>query len=361
MKRIIFLALVFAVLVGGGYWAWQNRETIAKYTSKPPAKLPTAVAEIRDIETTLMLTGEVMPEFQIDVKPEVGGRLTELRVRPGDTVKAGDVLAVIDDTDIKIELAAAEIEIIGAQLRVEQAEANFKRTEALYNKRLTTRENFDNQHAVFAIAKNDYERAKKRLDLIEDRRNKTQIIAPADGTVLEVPVAVGQVVVAAASVSAGTLLMTFADVQNLIIKSHVNQVDAPQLTAGAEVKVSVSGVAAKSVPARIQFIAPIATVKNNIKGFALEAVILKNENDLLKPGMSVSMSVPVSSATDVVAVPVTAVVREGRRNFAVYVLPPGEKATPEKRTVNIGVSDNQFTEIRDGLKAGEVVLLTEPK
>jgi len=155
--------------------------------------------------------------------------------------------------------------------------------------------------------------------------------------------------------------MTFADVKNLIIKSHVNQVDAPQLKPDAEVQVSVSGVANKTVPARIRFIAPIATVKNNIKGFALEAVILKNENDLLKPGMSVSMSVPISNARDVIAVPVTAVVREGRRNFAVYVLPPGEKATPEKRTVNVGVSDNQFIEIRDGIDEGEVVLLTEPK
>jgi len=362
MKRYIFLALFLAALGYGGYWAWHNKETITDLLpSKQTVQLPTAIAERRDIETTLMLTGEVLPKFQIEVKPEVSGRLKRLHVRPGDTVKKDDLLAEIDDTDIQIDLAAADIEIIGAHLRMEQAEANFTRTKALYDKKLTTRENFENQRAASEIAKNDLKRAHNRLDIIKDRLSKTQITAPADGTVLEIPVAEGQVVVAAASVTAGTLLMTFADLKSLIIKSHVNQVDAPQLNPGAEVTVSVSGVARKTAPARIDFIAPVATVKNNIKGFALEAAILKNEDDFLKPGMSVSMSVPVSSARDVVAVPVTAVVREGRRNFVVYVQPPGEKALPEKRTVNVGVSDNQFIEIRDGINEGDIVLLTEPK
>src|SRR5690606_22878378 len=126
---------------------------------------------------------------------------------------------------------------------------------------------FANLEADLAISENALDKSKSRLQTVEDRLRKTKIVAPADGMALDLPVKEGQVVVAAASVNAGTVLMTFANLSELQIYSHVNQVDAPRLRKGQDVEVKMSDTSDDPIVARIDFIAPLAVVKNNIKGF----------------------------------------------------------------------------------------------
>ena len=351
MKTLV--AIVAVVLLAGAA-AWLTRA----HWMAPPANSGeelVAVAERRDIESTLLLTGEVTPAFQVEVKPEVGGKVKQLHVTIGQAVKKGDLLATIDDTDLLNEKAAAETTIEGAQLSVEKARGNYERAKALFEQKLISREVFANLESDFEIAGNSLDKARRSLQIVEDKLGKTRILAPADGSVLDVPVNEGQVVVAAASVNAGTMLMTFADLSRLLINSHVNQVDAPRLAVGMPVEVNVSSVSDDPVRARIEFIAPLATVKNNIKGFEVQAVI--DESDArLKPGMSVSMNVPVAKASGVISVPVTAVFRE-RKESVVYVR---KGDTTEKRKVRVGLSNLFFAEIEAGVEEGEEILLVEP-
>lgn len=353
MKKIAFLAILlgaagYAAYVAG-WWPIGTETGAAKED-------PTMEVEVRDIEHRLLLTGEVVPAFQVQIKAEVGGKVKELRVRPGDSVGRGDVLAVIDDTDILTDKAAAETEIEGAQLAVDKNRGNYLRAKALYEEKLISKEVYDNLRADYALSENSLEKARARMQTVEDRLSKTLIVAPADGTVLDVQVNVGQVVVAAASVNAGTVLMEFADLGTLLINSHVNQVDAPLLKPGQKLEVTISGSDSAAVPAKIEFLAPLATVKNNIKGFQLEALILENDGRL-KPGMSVTMQVPVARAPGAVTVPVSAIFRHDKQTY-VYVRKGG---VTEQRKVEVGISDLGYAEIRSGLAEGEEILLFEPK
>jgi RND family efflux transporter MFP subunit len=315
-----------------------------------------AHAERRDIESYLLLTGEVTPAFQVEVKAEVGGKVKQLHVATGQFVKQGEMLVTIDDTDLLTEKSAAETDIEGARLAVEKNRGNYERAKALYEEKLISKEVFANLEADLAIAENTLEKSRSRLRTVEDRLSKTRILAPADGTVLDVLVNEGQVVVAAASVNAGTVLMNFADLSRLLINSHVNQVDAPQLAVGQTMQVEAPDGLEKSIRAKIEFIAPVAVVKNNIKGFEVQAVIEADEGRL-KPGMSVSMTVPIRRADRAVAVPVTAVFTENKTSV-VYVR-KGDVIT--KRKVVVGVSDLSFAEIKSGLEEGEEILLIEPR
>jgi RND family efflux transporter MFP subunit len=183
------------------------------------------------------------------------------------------------------------------------------------------------------------------------------VIAPDDGTILSVPVIPGQVVVAAMSVNAGTTLATLADLSRLLIDAHLNQLDIGKITEGSTLEVLSGAEDGPRASATINFIAPLATTKNNVKGFSIQAV-LEGDTSSFRPGMTVGIRLPLTKATNAVAVPVGAVfdTPDGK---VVYVQGEGEGA--EQRTVEVGAADLFYAEIRKGVKEGERVLLTEPE
>jgi len=179
--------------------------------------------------------------------------------------------------------------------------------------------------------------------------------SPFDGTILEIPVTEGQGVVGAASVNSGTSLMTFADLSSLLLITHVNQLDANKISFGREMVLKSPASGGGTASAEINFIAPLATIKNNIKGFEVRGIINRNEAGL-KPGVSVSVRIPLDKASNVVAVPITAVFeQEGAK--VVYVLKDGK---PERRKVKVGVIDSSLAEIQSGINEGEEVIIVAP-
>src|SRR3954468_23197391 len=99
MKKISIIVLVLA-LAGGSAWYFLPKKTAAGDEGAVSAERLMAKAEKRDIEVSIEISGDVIPAFQLDVKPEVGGKVKVLHVEPGQTVKANEVLVEIDDTDI---------------------------------------------------------------------------------------------------------------------------------------------------------------------------------------------------------------------------------------------------------------------
>ncbi len=359
-KSSIGLVFFFAVVlcaVGGAAWFFLQGDLL-EADADVPSDLITQ-AERRDIESKLLLSGEVIPAFQVDVKPEVGGKVKSLDVETGQVVKKGDLLAVIDDTDLLTEKAAAGTEIAGAQLSVDKNRGNYQRAKALFDEKLISKEVYANLEADMLISENSLLKAESRMRSVEDRLSKTRIVAPADGTILNIPVNEGQVVTAAASVNSGTLLMTFADLSRLLIDTHVNQMDVAKVKPKQDVDVNMQGADARTIQARVEFVAPLATVKNNIKGFQVQALILDNEGRL-KPGMSVSMTVPIGESKAALSVPIAAVFSEDDENV-VYVKSSKQGQIADRRIVTVGLSNLSFAEITSGLEEGEEILLVNPR
>ena len=209
--------------------------------------------------------------------------------------------------------------------------------------------------ADFRIEENGLDKSLRRRQTVDDRLSKTRVLAPFDGTVLEVPVSEGQVVVGAASVNSGTSLMTFADLSSLLIISQVNQLDAPKLSLGQALILQSPDSEKSTASAKVYFIAPLASVKNNIKGFEVRGLIDSNEAGL-KPGVSVSVRLALPKASGVVAVPLTAIFENAGKKVA-YVL---EEGKPVRREVTVGAIDANDAEIQSGIREGEDVLLVEP-
>jgi RND family efflux transporter MFP subunit len=354
MKRSLAILLLSAVL-GGSWYAYSQRNPAAA-TEAPKPDRSIARVEKRDIDFKVEVTGDVMPISQLDVKPEVGGKLKSLRIEAGATVKAGDLLAEIDDRDLQTEKESALTEIEGARLQVDRNRKNFERAKELFDSKLISREVFDNLSSEFALAENALVKSERRLQLVEDKLRKTKVLAPTDGTVLTVPVVEGQVVIAAASVNSGTTLMTIANLSELKVETHVNQIDVTKLELGQVVQLRAESFKEIELAATISFIAPVASLKNNVKGFAVKALI-ERPSERLRPGMTVSMVVPIARADQAVSVPIAAVFK-GEGNAKVVYVQNGE--TTEKRVVKVGVTNIDYAQILNGVQPGEQILLVEP-
>jgi RND family efflux transporter MFP subunit len=354
MKKFAIIAAL-ALLVGGGWFAVKGK-LFSRQSEQDIADKFISRAEKRDIDCSVEVSGDVMPVTQLDIKAEVGGKVKALHVVAGQTVKQGDVLVEVDDSDLLSEKASDLTDIEGAKLSMEKAKRNYLRSKDLFEQKLVSREVFDNTTAEYEIAENDLVKTQRKLATLEELLSKTKVVAPNSGTVLTVPVLQGQVVIAAASVNSGTTLMTIANLSSLLVQTHINQVDVARLELSQPVKLRAESLKDLEMEASISFIAPVATVTNNVKGFDVQAIIDK-PSARLRPGMTVNMTVPIARADDALSVPISAVFKgEGNKNV-VYVR---RGDVTEKREVKVGVTNIEFAQILKGIEEGEQILLIEP-
>lgn len=359
MKSIFGIVVVLA-LVAGAYVFWDKYQ--GNGGSEAGAEdVATARVERRDIQFSVTAAGEIGPAEQVSVRPEINGRIASLLVDIGDVVKKGDVLLTMDDQELRNERDSARTDIDRSKLQLAQAKRNFERAQELHEESLISQEEFETFKTEMELAQNSLTRSESEFALIEERLTKTQIVAPFDCTVLARPVSVGQAVSGSGGVGGGTEVLAIADLNRMIIQAHINQADVTRLNAGQIVDVQVEAVPGLKVDGRVERIAPQATIKNNIKGF-LARVLLENVDPLIRPGMTANIKIPVATAADVLAVPLSAVFTEynqelGRMERFAYVTHGGKF---QRRLVQIGLSDFFHAEIQQGLSEGDQVTLGLP-
>lgn len=362
MKNGIIALLLLAGLGAGGTWAWNKFSGEIKSAGTPPLR-DAAVAVARfTVESNVEVSGDIEPMTQVEVKPEISARILKLNVMLGSKVEKGQVLVELDDKELKTDKESAELEIAGAKVSVDKATRDAERDQKLFAKNLVTQQALADSATARDLAINNLERAQKRLQTVNDKLEKTKVIAPMSGVILELPVVQGQVVVGAASVNSGTLLMKLADLKKLLISTHVNQVDVARLKPGMPIRFTVDSLPGKQMDGRIDNIYPTATIVKNIKGFTVE-MLIENPDAALRPGMTADLVIPIEKAENVLAVPLAAVFSEPDGSKVCFVQktgPDGAKIS-EKRKVEIGLSDTDHVQILSGLEENESILLVRPE
>lgn len=353
--------IIIIVLIAGGWFGYQQYQKKNGGSDNPAADLSqrkkTAVVKKGDIEFSVTVAGEITPAEQVSVRPEVNGRIKELPVDIGDRVKQGELLFTLDDRDIQIEIESRETEIQSAQLQLDKAKRDYERDAKLFDEKLISKEVFDNSRTTYELAQNAIERAQKNMDLVTDRLSRTRILAPFDCTILTRPVSVGQAVSGSGGFNSGTEVLTIANLSRMIINAHVNQADVIHLKPDLEVEIKVEAVAGLTIKGEVERIAPQATIRQNIKGFETR-ILLTDVDPRVQPGMTANITIPVTSATDVLSVPLAAVFTEEKSNGRYVYRTKGDKF--EKVTVQIGVSDYFNAEVLSGLSEGDEVAVEMP-
>lgn len=284
---------------------------------------------------SIEIVGNVETKENILISPEVNGVLTQLRVKSGQKVSKGQIVAVIDDGGI-----AAQLEQTKTQLTL--AKTTYERQQNLWNQKIGS-------EIQFLQAKTAYEAQEKALKQMQSMLEKTYVRAPFSGTIEDVTVERGQVV------SPGFPLMRIVNINNMYVQAQVPETYLSNIKLNSPVEVLVQSLGQT-------YIGKIRQIDNYIKpnnrSFGIE-VALDNKNNLLRPNQTAILKIEDYTNNEAILIPSSAVIEAADKKFNVFVAgTPNVKkeVTVTKKEVEIGISNDNKIEILKGLEAGERVV-----
>lgn len=320
------LALALAAACGG-------REAAEARPNGEERVLPvqTAAAELGTVARTAAVSGAVEPLRRVFVNSQMSSEVVAVRVEEGDAVRAGGVLARLDDRQLQAELASAEASY-------EVAEAAYRRAEQLREGEVITQAEYDEERTAYAAAR-------ARLEQLRTQLEFTVIRAPASGVVTERAVEVGNVV------SPQTRLFTIDDISTMVVRVRVSELDVVHLLSGTEVGVVLDAFPDRPLTGRIRRVFPSADPDTRL--VPVEVAFEGEGARLARPGFLARVTFRLEAREGVILVPSEATLSQGGRE-SVFVV---EEGRAYRRPVTTGLVAEQRVEIRDGLEAGDLVVV----
>jgi membrane fusion protein (multidrug efflux system) len=339
VAALVLLLLYLQGTIGGHK---VGPHTVALRESSAPAGKVVAV-EQREVEDVMDWPGTVASRTVANVAPKVMAHILEVRVNIGSVVHSGEVLATLDDREVKARAQQARAALTAAQAHAAQAQTDLRRVRTLFHKQAATSQDLD---AVEARAKATGAQVAQARDAVTEAEvllGETTIRAPLDGVVASRLVDPGDMA------QPGKPMLVIQDPHSLRLESYVPTNCAGMLAIGVEVPVRFDAPA-RELPARIEEIAPTADPQSRTR---LIKAALPPASDL-QPGLFATLRAPCGKHLALL-IPTRAVMRKGQLEM-VHVL---ENGNPRLRDIKTGVTYGDQTEVLSGLRAGEQVLVSD--
>jgi HlyD family secretion protein len=306
MKRgfpwIPVLIAVVVVAIAGTFWLRGKKEG-----APAASELAFEAVGRRTLVVTIEATGTVEPINLVEVKSKASGQIVRMPVEVGSIVRPGDLLVQIDTVDVMNDFRQASAALVAARVQAEVAAAQKKRAEELYAAQTMTAQERESALLTDANAQSSLVRAGTDLENARLRLQDATVRAPIAGTVLEKPVAVGQMIASAtSSVSGGTTILKMADLRRIRVRALVPESDIGGVRAGMPAAISVDAYPNRRFEGRVEKVEPQAVVQQSVTMFPV-LLSIDNEEGLLLPGMNGEVVVTTANAMDALAVPVDAV------------------------------------------------------
>ncbi len=364
--------------------------------SKPEVKeSPFRLGKVQteDLQVSVREVGVVDPEIKVDVKSAVSGRVQGLKVREGDVVKTGQVLATVEpDVNQAQSLSDVKGAVSQAQIRLRDAERELTAQKALLEAGLIPSQTLQNFQTSRDLAADSLASTQSRYQIVEDHgipisgassSQQARVTAPMSGVVIKKGVELGETVTSGvSSFNEGTVMFTVADLKSLIIRVNLNEVDIAKVSVGQPVRVTLDAYPQKIFTGKVRFVAPAAKVVDKIKVFEIE-VALDKLDGAFRTGMSANVEILGDRRAGALSVPLEALQRRDGQTV-VYRLKPGlppkeiEKAREalngrskfvwlsenwkdyfEPVQVNAGIATLERVEVLAGLRPGDQVALED--
>lgn len=337
VAALIFLILALEGVFGGG----KVVPGIVPTGQSRTAGGCDAVAVVRqELEDVLEWPGTVRSRSEAQPSSRIMARIVELRVDVGTAVKAGEVLAVLDDRDVLARVEQAKAALAAARAQSAQSDADFARVRGLFEKEAATRRDFEAAQARAAAASAQVEQARQALSEAEVMRTESVLRSPFDGVVT------GKWAQAGDTAVPGKPIVAVQDPLQLRLEAHVPESCARKAALGMEVRVRIDS-ADRDLSARIEEISPAADSQS--RTFLLKVAL--PEGNGIRPGMFGRLIQPCGKKTALL-IPAAAVVKAGQLEV-VRVLEDGKAATRHVRT---GKAYGERVEVLSGLREGEKIL-----
>jgi len=309
----------------------------------------TTAVQLEQINDVLDLSAKVQsdPARLVRVFPPAGGRIIAIRVRPGDHVREGQPLALLQSSDV----ASARADFQKASIERQRSTQAFARASALFEHKALAEKDLRDAEAARASADAEYERARERLQILGVQLDATsdnfELRAPRNGVVLDLGAAPGEF---SKSLDAPQPLCTVVDLSSIWVVGDVYEKDVATVKTGDPVEVTASAYPGRKWNGHVSVISDqVDAVTRTLK----VRVVLNNPDLMLKPEMFASIHL-VRAQRQALMLPNSAVVRDGERAQVFVQSSPGKY---EERAVILGRARDGHVEIADGLKPGEEVVV----
>jgi HlyD family secretion protein len=325
----------------------------------------TVTVKKENIVDKALAVGSIEPVNEIEVKAKVSGVVGKLYADVGDLVQAGEPLLEVKPDPTPLELAQAKRDVEMATIELETLIKEQQRNKELKAQGLISDTQFEESARKFDEAKLRHQIAKEQLDLLEKGKIKiantnieTVVKAPLTGFILEKNVYLGDPVVPLTSYQPGTALMRMADMNDLIFKGTVDEIDVGKIKEGMKCELQVGALPGKTITGHVTLISLKAKKEDNTTVFPIEIKIDETNNTVLRAGYSANAHIIIARRDSVLAIPERVVTF---RNDSAFVnLPIGEDGS-EERYIKTGLSDAILIEVVEGLQEKDAVLEKEIK
>jgi HlyD family secretion protein len=400
LNRNKWWLLAAIILFGGLYFGIK-----ANFGKKKGPTMQEYTVEKRDIKREETVNGTLESKTQIDVKSKVGGILKEILVKEGDAITAGQVLARIDEIDLRKDLRTAQARFDLAQAQYEKAKKggtreqvsslqanlkdnqveldlareNLKRIQSLFDKGYSSDQELEdakgrferakaafddtNQRLKFvqtgasvedkAIAEATLKQARIGLDLANEDLTNATIHSEVTGKVLSVELDPGDTVVPSVQGQTGNVIMIVGDTTSILVKCDIGEDLIGVLKEGMPVDFELSFIKGRTVPGKITRISHFG--KPNDNGVVMFPMEMELTGNIGEPrlGSTAKGTIKVAEVKGALALPVVAVTSSEGEKIVKKSLGGGRTEDVE---VTTGISDGQFVEILSGLKEGDKVM-----
>jgi RND family efflux transporter MFP subunit len=353
MKALI-AAAVIAVLGVGAWVATRNPSTPAIAAPAPnaaPVELAAvdiASVESRVISRALPLSGSIAPFVQATLKSKVGGEVEQLKLREGQDVREGDVIARVDTRNLQAQYDREEAAVEKARADLDLARLNRDKNRQLLEQKFISQNTFEQTESAFNGSVASFKLAEAQARVAKINLDDAVIRAPFSGTIAKRLVQPGE------KVSPDSAIVNLVDLKQMVLEAAVPSAEIPSVRVGQKVRFHVGGFGDRTFEGEVQRINPVTA--DNSRSITIY-IAVPNPDSALKGGMFAQGQLMLSSMQPVLAVSQRAVRDEAGVSY-VYVL-RDEKIVRTPVKVGPRSEGEAFVEVQEGLSAGDQVIVAD--
>lgn len=360
LKYFGIALLVFGAVFAALYFIKTNSKSLVEYDTQTP--------KIQTIEKKTVVTGKVIPEDEVEIKPQISGIIDKLFVEEGDLVTNGDLLAKVKVVPDEQALNTVKGRLSNNLISFKNAEVEFKRNQSLFEKDIISKRDFDNAKLSYDQAKQNVENARTDLQIIKlgsaggSSIANTNIRATVPGTVLEIPVKEGDQVIESNTFNAGTTIATVADLKKMIFEGKVDEAEVGKLKIGMPLKVSLGAIQEQTFDAELKFIAPKGNEEQGTVQFKIEGDVYLDNSVFIRAGYSANASLVLEKKRDVLAIS-EALLQFDKNTNDPFVEVKNKNDGFDRKDIEVGISDGINVEVISGLMIEDEIKVwnkTEP-
>jgi HlyD family secretion protein len=356
-----------------------------------------ATVERGDITRSVVATGRIEPIAKVEIKSKANGIIEELKVQVGDIVMPGQILAELDKENLAARVREAKAALMGAESNLKAAVAmldknkveaegpdvpftkrNFERSERLLKEGILPQQTYDDTRSAYDQALNrqniaraqlsvseakvtqaeaEVAQAQAAVDRAEEELNYATIRSPIHGMVLSRDIEIGSPVSSILNMgAAATLVMVLGDIGQVYVRGKVDEADIGVVKLGQPSRIKVETFKDKTFDGKVTQISPLGVDKDNVVTFEVK-VSINNPGGELRANMTANAEIVLEEHKGVLLVPESAVIYDTQRNASIEFPAPGGPKGREKRPIKTGISNGTRTEVTEGLREGEKVIL----